>query len=97
MNKVLQVPFVDLAAQYAAIKEEVDEAMASVLRRRRPSFAVLSAGQPVCQKMLESWHVPNAKRASWCAMGSMTSKPRPVETVHELITETSPFYRSDLQ
>ena len=32
MNKV-QVPFVDLAAQYAAIKKEVDESIASVLRR----------------------------------------------------------------
>lgn len=33
MDRVLQVPFVDLAAQYAAIKEEVDAAIASVLRR----------------------------------------------------------------
>ncbi|TEU14774.1 MAG: DegT/DnrJ/EryC1/StrS family aminotransferase [Anaerolineales bacterium] len=32
MNKVLQVPFVDLAAQYATIEEQVGEAMASVLR-----------------------------------------------------------------
>ncbi len=33
MNQVLQVPFVDLAAQYAAIEDQVGEAMAGVLRR----------------------------------------------------------------
>ncbi len=33
MNQVLQVPFVDLAAQYAAIEDQVGEAMARVLRK----------------------------------------------------------------
>jgi len=33
MNQVLRVPFVDLAAQYATIEDQVGKAMASVLRR----------------------------------------------------------------